>query len=248
MYFMRAGCYMSNIFPDHLVPSNEAARLRTLHLYQIVNTIPEQIFDDYVAWAAQLFDTPISLISFVDEDYVHFKAVTGAEGVLGLPRTESMCSAAILPDTPVVTSDYSAESCRLISPDVAQALGLNFYAGSALRMPDGARIGMMAVIGREHRTLSAAEQEVLTRLAHLVSQTVELRFQYLHALLSVEWELAQQELSETLNDNATLTRYLSTRNHGINLDDTEVQDLVLRRLAGVEKVLERRVREVSAAA
>ncbi|UOQ77530.1 GAF domain-containing protein [Hymenobacter sp. 5516J-16] len=239
---------MTNIFPDRLVPENETARLRTLHLYQIVNTTPEKIFDDYVAWAAQLFNTPISLISFVDDDYVHFKAVTGAEGVPGLPRTESMCSAAILPDMPVVTTDYSAEGCRLISPDVAQTLGLNFYAGSALRMPDGARIGMMAVIGREHRTLSGAEEEVLTRLAHLVSQTVELRFQYLQAQQDDLWQEAQQELAETLDDNATLTRYLSTRNHGINLDDTEVQDLVLRRLTGVEKVLDRRLREAPTAA
>ena len=65
-------------------------------LYQIAGTTPEPIFDDYVAWAAQLFSTPIALISLVDEDYVHFKAVTGAEDVPGLPRTESMCSAAIL--------------------------------------------------------------------------------------------------------------------------------------------------------
>ncbi|GGG54960.1 GAF domain-containing protein [Hymenobacter glacieicola] len=239
---------MPNIFPDRLVPENEVARLRALHMYQIVNTTPEKIFDDYVAWAAQLFNTPISLISFVDEDYVHFKAVTGAEGVPGLVRTDSMCSAAILLDAPVVTADYSAESCRLISTDVAQAFGLNFYAGSALRMPDGARIGMMAVIGREHRTLSGAEEEVLTRLAHLVSQTVELRFQYLHNQQDDQWQDAQQELAETLDDNATLTRYLNTRNHGINLDDTEVQDLVLRRLTGVGKVLERRMREVPSAA
>ncbi|GAB2786838.1 GAF domain-containing protein [Hymenobacter luteus] len=238
---------MTNIFPDRLVPTNEAARLRTLHVYQIVNTTPEQIFDDYVAWAAQLFNTPIALISFVDNDYVHFKAVTGAEGIPGLPRAESMCSAAILPDMPVVTSDYSADSCRLISPDVAQALGLSFYAGSALRMPGGARIGMLAVIGREYRTLSGAEEDVLTRLADLVSRTVELRFQYLRTERPETWEAAQQDLADTLDDNATLTRYLSTRNHGINLDDTEVQDLVLRRLAGVGKVLERRLREALAA-
>ncbi|MBX0289243.1 GAF domain-containing protein [Hymenobacter sp. HSC-4F20] len=239
---------MTNIFPDDLVPENEATRLRTLHLYQIVNTTPEKVFDEYVTWAAQLFSTPISLISFVDDEYVHFKAITGAEGVPGLPRTESMCSAAILPDALIVTSDYSAESCRLISPDVAQAFGLNFYAGSALRMPDGSRIGMLAVIGREHRTLSAAEEDTLARLANLVSQTVELRFQYLQAQLPDDWEAAQQELSEALDDNATLTRYLTTRNHGINLDDPEVQDVVLRRLADVEKVLERRLREVSSAA
>jgi GAF domain-containing protein len=239
---------MSHAFPDQLVPANEATRLRTLHLYQIASSTPEKIFDEYVAWAAQLFNTPISLISLVDEEYVYFKALTGAEGVPGLPRTESMCSAAILLDTPIITSDYKAESCRLIKPDVAQALGLNFYAGSALQMPNGARIGMMAVIGREYRTLTTAEEDVLKRLADLVSRTIELRFQYLNADLAEEWETAQQELSATLDDNAALTRYLSTRNNGINLDDEQVLDLVLRRLSGVGKVLDRRMKETPHAA
>lgn len=238
---------MSISYPEQLLPTDEATRLRTLHLYQIAGTQPEKIFDEYVAWAAQLFSTPISLISLVDEEYVHFKAVTGAEDVPGLPRTESMCSAAILVDTPIITSDYKAESCRLIKPDVAQAMGLNFYAGSALRMPGGARIGMLAVIGREYRTLSSTEEDVLTRLADLVSSTIELRFQYLDADLADHWEAAQQELSGTLDDNAALTRYLTTRNNGINLDDDEIQDLVLRRLAGVANVLDRHMRGVALA-
>ena len=228
-------------FPKSLIPENEAARLRTLHSYHIVNTTPEPIFDDYVAWAAQLFGTPISLISLVDEGYVHFKALAGAEDVPGLPRTESMCSAAILPDVPVVMSDYRAESCALIKPDVAQALGLNFYAGAALRMPDGSRIGMMAVIGREARGLSVNEATVLGRLADLVSQTIELRSYYLDTQQPDNWEAAQAELAENLDNNAALARYLTTRNHGIDLDDEDTQELVLRRLVGVEKVLQRRM-------
>lgn len=233
------------VFPKSLIPDNEAARLRTLHLYQIVNTTPELIFDDYVAWAAQLFNTPISLISLVDDDYVYFKAVAGAEGVPGLPRTESMCSAAILPDVPVVLSDYKAASCELIKPDVAQALGLNFYAGAALRMPDGARIGMMAVIGREARGLSTNEAAVLKRLADLVSETIVLRCRYLRTQQHEAWQVAQAELAETLDDNTALTRYLTTRNQGLNLDEEETQDLVLRRLSGVDKVLKRRMQEAS---
>ncbi|WP_022824729.1 GAF domain-containing protein [Hymenobacter norwichensis] len=233
-------------FPNSLIPANEATRLRTLHLYQIVNTTPEPIFDDYVAWAAQLFNTPISLISFVDEDHVYFKAVAGVEGVPGLPRTESMCSAAILPDVPVVTSDYKTSSCELIKPDVAQAMGLNFYAGAALRMPDGSRIGMMAVIGREARGLSTNETTVLKQLADLVSETVELRFNYLNTQQPQAWESAQAELAETLEDNTTLARYLTNRNQGLNLDDDETQELVLRRLNGVDKVLKRRMSEATA--
>ena len=99
-----------------------------------------------------------------------------------------MCSAAILLDTPVVTGDYSAESCNLISTDVAQALGLNFYAGSALRMPDGARIGMLAVIGREARGLSPVENGVLAELAGLVSRTIELRLAYLNSQQPDTWD------------------------------------------------------------
>lgn len=235
---------MSNLFPSELIPENEAARLRTLHLYQIANTTAEPIFDDYAAWATLLFNTPIALISLVDEDYVYFKAVAGAEGVPGLSRTESMCSAAILPDVQVVTSDYKAESCRLIKPDVAQAMGLNFYAGAALRMPDGARIGMMAVIGREARALSPVEADVLSRLAALVSQTIELRLSYLVAQNDEGWQAAQQELADNLDENATLARYLSSRDKGINLDDDEVLELVQRRFKSVSKVLERRTEQV----
>lgn len=234
-------------FPNSLIPEDEVARLRSLRLYQIANTPPEPIFDDYVAWAAQLFNTPISLISLVDEDQVHFKALTGAEGITGLPRTESMCSAAILPNVPVVLSDYKAESCELIKPDVAQALGLNFYAGAALQMPDGFRIGMMAVIGREARGLSTNEAAVLRHLADLVSLTIELRFNCLASQRFEAWKNAQVEIAENLDDNAALTRYLNTRNHGINLDDEETLDLVTRRLHGVEKVLKRRMSEAMAA-
>jgi len=236
---------MSTTFPDSLVPANDAARLRTLHQYHIVNTTPEPIFDDYTAWAAQLFNTPISLISLVDDDYVWFKSVTGAEGIPGLPRVESMCSAAILQDEAVVTSDYKAESCTLIKPDVAQAIGLKFYAGAALQMPGGFRVGMLAVIGREFRTISEKETAVLARLAALVSQTIELRARYLNAHQQEEWEEAQAELADTLDENSALARYLSSRNNGIDFDDDDVAPLIERRLDGLGKVLKRRMTQAT---
>lgn len=233
---------MPPTFPPSLIPANEATRLRTLHQYQIVNTTPEPIFDAYVAWAAQLFNTPISLISLVDEEQVWFKAAVGSGGIMQLERTESMCSAAILPDIPVVLSDYRPESCELIKPDVAQAVGLNFYAGAALRMPDGARIGMMAVIGKEKRPFSEAEADVLTKLAGLVSQTIALRFHYLVEEQDADkWESAQRELAVALDDNATLARYLLSRTDYIDLNDVMVVQPILRRLDGVTNVLTRRL-------
>ncbi len=231
---------MANPFPDSLIPGHDAARLRTLHQFQIVNTTPEPVFDYYVAWAAQLFNVPIALISLVDADYVWFKAVAGATGIPGLVRNESMCSAAILQDTPVVVSDYQPESCGLIKPDVAQALGLNFYAGAALEAADGHRLGMLAIIGKEARPFSDAEQVVLARLAGLVSQTMALRYRYLAAGQPGEWDDAQHELTRALDDNSALARYLTTRNQRIDLGDEAVARPVVRRLESVAQVLGRR--------
>lgn len=232
---------MTTDFPDSLIPEYDAARLRTLHQFQIVNTTPEQIFDDYVAWAALLFSVPISLISLVDADYVWFKALAGATGIPGLVRNESMCSAAILAGHDVVVSDYKPESCRLIKPDVAQAIGLNFYAGAALVASDDSRLGMLAVIGKEPREFSAAEASLLTRLAGLVSRTIELRYHYLTTDQPGEWEDAQRELTKALDDNSALARYLATRNKGIDLADAEVAQPIIRRLESVDKVLTRRL-------
>ena len=232
---------MTTNFPASLIPEHDAARLRTLHQFQIVNTTPEQIFDDYVAWAAQLFNVPISLISLVDADYVWFKALTGAAGIPGLVRNESMCSAAILAGHDVVISDYKPESCQLIKPDVAQAIGLNFYAGAVLVAADDSRLGMLAIIGKEPRGFSPAEAELLTRLASLVSRTIELRYRYLAADQLAEWEDAQRELTVALDDNSALARYLSTRNNGIDLADEEIAQPIIRRLESVAKVLTRRL-------
>ena len=232
---------MLTSFPDTLIPAHDAARLRTLHQFNIVNTTPELVFDNYTAWAAQLFSTPIALISLVDEDYVWFKSRTGGPEVNGLPRGESMCSAAITTDEQTIISDYKPESCNLIKPDVAQAIGLNFYVGAVLIAADGARLGMLAVIGKEYRVPTAAEVEVLTRLAGFVTQTIELRYRYLATDQAAEWEDAQRELVHALDENATLARYLITRSQRVDLTDPDVTQLINRRLDSVAKVLSRRL-------
>lgn len=229
-------------FPLSLIPEHDVARVRTLHQFQIVNTTPELVFDNYTAWAAQLFNVPIALISLVDEDYVWFKSRTGGPEVAGLLRNESMCSAAILTDDPFIVSDYKPESCTLIKPDVAQAIGLNFYAGAVLVAEDGARLGMLAVIGKEYRVVSAEEVATLTQLAGLVTQTIELRYRYLAADQFIEWEDAQREITNALDENAALARYLITRNQRIDLADPEVAQLIDRRLGNVTKVLARRLK------
>ena len=106
---------------------------------------------------------------------------------------------------------------------------------------------MLAVIGREARGVSAVETQVLSQLANLVSRTIALRLRYLEAGRLDDWEEAQRELADNLDENAALARYLTSRNGRIDLDDDDVLALVQRRLKSVGNVLDRRMREVQQA-
>jgi hypothetical protein len=97
------------------------------------------------------------------------------------------------------------------------------------------------VIGKEFRIPTEKEVEVLTRLAALVTQTIELRYQYLAADQQADWEDAQRELTNALDENAALARYLITRSQRVDLADPEVAQLIERRLDSVAKVLRRRL-------
>jgi GAF domain-containing protein len=224
--------------PDHLIPDNEAHRLRTLHQYRIVNTTPELIFDEYVALAAQLFNLPISLISLVDEQEVFFKANTGLPGLERINRPDSLCSAAVLQDKVLSFEDLSANSCQLINPYTAQSAGLRFYAGAALRMPNGDNIGSFCVIGREARGITADEELLLTDLAVLVSSTIQLRQQLLAQGQITQWQQVQAELQELLHDNSALARYLTNRTGTVSANEADMQG-VWQRLQVLHSVLDR---------
>jgi GAF domain-containing protein len=222
--------------PDSLIPANDAQRLRTLHHYQILNTTPERIFDEYVALAAQLFNLPISLISLVDEQEVFFKANTGLPGLERVGRPDSLCSAAILQNQVLAYSDLSAEGCGLVNPYVARSAGLRFYAGVALQMPDGENIGSLCVIGREERAIAPEEEKLLLYLAELVSLTIELRAAYLRQGRTQDWLSAQQQVEALLHDHAAFARYLTTRLGTVSASAEELS-AVWRRLQELRAVL-----------
>ncbi|KUG07551.1 hypothetical protein ASU33_14540 [Solirubrum puertoriconensis] len=205
-----------------------------------MNTTPERIFDDYVALTAQLFNLPISLISLVDNDEVYFKANSGMDGLPAtLPRTDSLCSAAVLEENPVVFPNLSQESCNLVNPAVAESAGLQCYAGAPLRMPNGHNIGTLCVIGRAARPFTLGEEDLLMRLANLVSLSIEVRAAFLLHEQTEKWHDAQTQLQNHLLEASTLARYLAARTNGAAYFSEDVQQTVVRRLDDIELVLRR---------
>ena len=155
-------------YPD-LIPFYEHERLAALQPYQVLGTPGQEEFNNFVSMVAKLFDMPIALVSLVREENVVFIGNAGLPEATAVPREDSMCSVAILNDGLTVFEDVANHPCTLVNPFVAQQMQLGFYAGQALRAPNGMPLGSLCIIDRRPRQLSPAESELLTQLA-LVAQ------------------------------------------------------------------------------
>ncbi|WP_456833141.1 sensor domain-containing phosphodiesterase [Deinococcus sp. UYEF24] len=158
----------------------EELRLTALYRYGILDTPPEPQFDHLVELATRVFDMPMALVSFVDEDRQWFKANHGfplAEG----PRSESFCSVAIAQDGVMVIPDATQHEQLRLYPNVLGEPHIRSYAGAPLVTPDGHKLGTFCLIGTEPREFSAKDQEILTVFAEMAMSELKLR-EALHEL------------------------------------------------------------------
>ena len=156
------------------IPNNELARLAALKQYQILDTAPEKVFDDFTFLAAQICRTPIALISFVDGDRQWFKSKVGVD-VDCTPRDVAFCAYTIMQQQPLVVPNALNDSRFADNPLVAQAPEIRFYAGAPLITPEGYGIGTLCVVDTVPRDLSLEQQEGLRALSNQVIAQLEMR-------------------------------------------------------------------------
>src|SRR5262249_43404227 len=86
------------------VQMSDAARVAVLEKYAILDTEPEQAFDDLTLLASYVCRTRIALISLVDEDRQWFKSKIGMSAS-ETPRQIAFCSIAIQHSEVMVVPD-----------------------------------------------------------------------------------------------------------------------------------------------
>jgi signal transduction histidine kinase len=158
-----------------VMPQNEAERLATLEEYHIVDTLPEKDYDELTLLASVICDTPISLISIIDETRQWFKSHHGLEAT-ETPREFAFCAHAILkPDEVLVVSD-SREDLRFKGNIlVTEAPYVIFYAGVPLITPNGFPLGTLCVIDNIPRQLTQKQKNALVAISHQVMNLLEAR-------------------------------------------------------------------------
>ena len=154
----------------------ELERLRALRSFGVLDTDPEEAFDDLTALAAHVCGTPMALVSLVDSDRQWFKSRLGL-AVCQTPREVSFCAHALSGDRALVVSDATLDPRFADNPLVTGEPGLRFYAGAPLVTGTGYVLGTLCVLDVVPRALSGLQVEHLTALARQVVSQLELRRQ-----------------------------------------------------------------------
>jgi two-component system NtrC family sensor kinase len=156
------------------LPKNEVQRLKVLWQYDLLDTVPEEVFDDLTDLAAHICEAPIALISLVDEKRQWFKLHVGVT-TRETSRDISFCAHAILQQGLFVVADATKDPRFCDNPLVTGPEKIRFYAGVPLKSPDGYALGTLCVLDKEARQLRPQQKRALMVLARHVETQLELR-------------------------------------------------------------------------
>jgi diguanylate cyclase (GGDEF)-like protein/PAS domain S-box-containing protein len=156
--------------------AKEQRRLEAIRSLHILDSMPEEVFDRLTRFAATVCQTPIAVITIVDEHRQWFKSAFGLE-LTETPRDISFCTHTIRSKDLYMVHDATRDPLFSTNPLVLGEPGIRFYAGVPLLMEDGLALGSLAVIDRIPRTLTDAQLSTLALLAEQVMVHIQLRHQ-----------------------------------------------------------------------
>jgi len=153
------------------VGPEEARRLAAVRRAGILDSAPEEVFDNLAQLAALSLAMPYALITVLSEDRQWFKSRIGLD-LRETPRSWAFCNYTVLQPGIQEFSGMDADPRFADNPAVAGAPHFRYYAGAPVTDDRGFALGSLCVIDTKPRKLSDVEATILVQLARQVSAEI----------------------------------------------------------------------------
>src|SRR5437660_11159238 len=154
--------------------NTDAARVAALEKYAILDSEPEQAFDDLAKLASYVCKTPIALVSLVDGERQWFKSKLGLSASQ-TPREVAICATTIQQKDVFVVPDALKDERFQNNPLVVSDPHIRFYAVAPLINEEGYALGTLCVVDLVPREFNEEQKEALKTLGRLVLAQMEFR-------------------------------------------------------------------------
>lgn len=198
--------------------TQDMARVKRLHSYQILDTDSEQRFDDLARLASHICGTPVAMITLIDSDRQWVKSSVGYPPV-HVPRETAFCSHTILGNEMLIIRDAAEDKRFEHHPLVTGETHLRFYAGMPFFSFDGFALGSLCVLDDKPRDLSDEQKDALRALARQVEDQMELRRHLLDMKSQMDEKSAADE--DTRRREEYIRKILETSRDGVLVEENE---------------------------
>lgn len=155
-------------------PPNEAERLRELRRLNILDTPPEEMFDELTRLIAEVCDVPMAVVSLIDENRQWFKSRVGMSAT-ETAREIAFCAHAIHGRELFVIEDATKDERFHDNPLVTGPPHIRFYAGMPITMQNQQTIGVLCALDHKPRQLTTLQRRVLEVAARQTMRLMEMR-------------------------------------------------------------------------
>lgn len=182
------------------VPENDDLRVEAVNAYGVLDTPPEQTYDDVTTMAAEITGCPVAYISIFDATRSWLKSSYGLPpNRPPRPREQSMCAPTICQRDMMVIEDLRQHPRYASLPAVVNPPHARFYCGVPLINRDAYALGTLCVWSPEQVDWNEVQRDAMLRLARLTMDALERR----RDLLMLETARAEVEAQLARSRTAT---------------------------------------------